>query len=598
MVAQPHRARARAARVALASLALTATVSAVALLAAATPAGAIMPLRPDLAEEAAKAGRPGTPLFPALLAPSAVERTPSEGAVDALLLTVEFPDRRANTPISAFEDLAFATTGKSLRTYYREVSYGRLNVGGQVAGWFQSGQSYHYYVNADDSAGTSDDYGFDLSSRAFRPGDTYPRNVWGLVWETVRLADSAGVDFARFDSDGDRRVDAVFIVHAGPGAEETRGINVDYIWSHKSNLTEYLATIGLPPVRADGVEIAGYVMVSESRRLGILCHEFGHALGLPDLYRTMDGGEQQSVVGGFDLMDNGGWIDGGATPSHLGAWCKYQLGWIVPIALEPGAGGPQRVEGAEIFAAAATDRPGTFYRLLGNAGGLDWRPGRPGRGEYFLIENRQARQDDFDRALPASGLAIWHVDESRSGNDAESADEHLVTLVQADGEDYTSFSGNNTLGERDDLWPGSRAVADFTPRTSPSSDLHRGVFSGVEITTIRRAGETIQADLSVEGIRVGAPYAYPNPLVMEGSEGTITFVFRPREEDSSKGTTAPIRVRVYDLSGTPVVTLEGSGGLVTWDCRNASRRTVASGAYVYVVESQGETAEGKIAIVR
>jgi immune inhibitor A len=569
---------------------------------AAAPAGAVMPPSPETRDAAAKAGVPAHGAFPALLAPSPRAAARTIGDIEALVLLIDFADNAANLalrPPAFFETLAFAETGKSLSTFYQENSYGQLRVTGSVSGWLRSGQSYRdYYVNRDRTAGTADDYGFDVTSRAFDAAvDPYPKNVWGIVMEAATLA-SATVRLADYDGDGDGRIDALVVVHSGAGAEE-RGpaSSVDDIWSHKSSVTEYLASIGRPPLRIGGVEIDDYLMAPETGRLGVVCHEFGHILGLPDLYRTdASSGQQESVVGSFDLMDNGGWLDRGATPGHLGAWCKYQLGWIDPIGIETGSGRRPHADDVTLFAAATSGGVGAFYRLLENSGGADWAAGRPARGEYFLLENRVAGQFDFDSALPGSGLVIWHVDESRANNNAESADEHLVTLVQADGDDYSTMSRD--LGEPSDLWPGAATRADFTARTTPSASLHGGAFSGVEVTDIRRLGEVIAADLSVEGIRIGAPYAYPNPLVMGVDVPEVTFVFQPRSEPDAHGDAAgATRVRVFDLSGSLVNTLLGSGGPLVWDCRNAAGRMVASGTYVYVVESHGESAEGKIAIV-
>ncbi len=578
--------------------------------AAASPAGAIMPLQPDRVEEAAAAAKSGAvvfPKFPALLAPAAPRAIPTTGTIEAAVLLIDFADETSVLPPSSFDDLVFAGAGKSLRTYYRENSYGQLDVTGTVSPWVRSNLSFHdYYVNSDGVPGTADDYGFDVRRSAYVPGVTpYPRNVWGVVMEAVALADPF-VDFTRFDNDGDGVVDALFVVHGALGAEATAA-NPDYIWSHKSSVAEYLESIGVNPRdvtggSADEVVIGNYIMLPENGRLGVFCHEFGHVLGLPDLYRTdRETGEQESVVGVFDLMDNGGWLEGGSgtTPGHLGAWCKYQLGWIDPIAVELGVGRTARRDDVRIFSAASLTGSQSFYRILANPAGPDWSNDRPGLGEYFLLEVRLAGEDNFDRYLHASGLAIWHVDEAKPDNDAGDANEHLVTLVQADGEDWTRMARDG-LGEATDLWPGSLQVADFTDDTSPSSALHGGAFSGAEVREIRRYGEGIEADLE-DVIRVGEPYAYPNPLVMREGQDEVAFVFRPSGSSSAAKAGAaaavPIRVRVYDLLGNLVNTITSDESPLVWDCRNADGRMVASGIYLYVMEVPGATADGKIAII-
>jgi hypothetical protein len=148
------------------------------------------------------------------------------------------------------------------------------------------------------------------------------------------------------------------------------------------------------------------------------------------------------------------------------------------------------------------------------------------------------------------------------------------------------------------LWPGTRQVGHFRHDTQPSSALHGGAFSGAEVDSIRREGQTITADLSAAALQIGLAYAFPNPLVMERDGAAVSFVFQPREAGGSAAAAAPpTRVRIYDLDGSLVRTVSSDGGPVVWDCRNAGGRMVASGTYLFLVEAQGETAQGKVSIV-
>jgi len=57
--------------------------------------------------------------------------------------------------------------------------------------------------------------------------------------------------------------------------------------------------------------------------------EYGHDLGLPDLYDYYG----ENGTGFWTLMSSGSWIDEGKDtignkPSHMGAWEKFQLGWL------------------------------------------------------------------------------------------------------------------------------------------------------------------------------------------------------------------------------------------------------------------------------
>ena len=65
--------------------------------------------------------------------------------------------------------------------------------------------------------------------------------------------------------------------------------------------------------------------------ISVFCHEFGHMLGLPDLYARpeLPGSEG---VGVWCAMSN---QNGGGRPQHFCAWSKEQLGWVKPTVHRP-----------------------------------------------------------------------------------------------------------------------------------------------------------------------------------------------------------------------------------------------------------------------
>ncbi len=59
-------------------------------------------------------------------------------------------------------------------------------------------------------------------------------------------------------------------------------------------------------------------------------HEFGHDLGLPDLYDTAGG---DNGTGFWTLMSAGSWMNHGGnsigtTPDYMDPWSKLFLGWL------------------------------------------------------------------------------------------------------------------------------------------------------------------------------------------------------------------------------------------------------------------------------
>ena len=76
--------------------------------------------------------------------------------------------------------------------------------------------------------------------------------------------------------------------------------------------------------------VRNYTIMPENGGVGVFAHEFGHDLGLPDLYDT-GGGE--NGTGFWTLMSSGSWMgsgvnDIGTRPDHMGAWEKLQMGWL------------------------------------------------------------------------------------------------------------------------------------------------------------------------------------------------------------------------------------------------------------------------------
>jgi immune inhibitor A len=111
-----------------------------------------------------------------------------------------------------------------MRSYYGEVSYGGLDVTGEVYGkarsqpsewvdWIRAPKRYSWYTAGDNGFGR------------------YPRNAQRLTEDAVAAADPY-VDFSAFTTRQTTQggvsgtfVSALFVVHAGPGAEVTGSKN-------------------------------------------------------------------------------------------------------------------------------------------------------------------------------------------------------------------------------------------------------------------------------------------------------------------------------------------------------------------------------------
>jgi len=424
-----------------------------------------MPLHPDLKTtvrvRAIELYRQVKELSPQLDAPGPL-RAPS-GTYRALILLIDFSDDKGQTSPDQYRYLLFSLgiypTG-SMRDYYQEVSYRQFDLVGEVNGtidkppdWFRMPQAYTSYVGGQSGLGS------------------YPNNAQKLAEDAVIAADPY-VDYRLYDNNGDGEVDSLFILHAGPSAEASSNPNT-YIWSHRWEMEN-------PPV-LDGMKFKGYSMEPEYTRspgdstIGVFCHEYGHELGLPDLYDVgYSGGEG---IGNWGVMSGGSWNGSqrGARPAQFCAWSKMQLGWVTPIvsgANQIGVNIPQ------------VETQGSIFLL--------WTNGAVG-SQYFLVENRQKVL--FDDGLPGSGLLIYHIDEQvrRQDNPAH----YKVDVEQADG----AFDLNNgtNYGDDSDPWPGASGKRYFNQGSTPNSTDYNGHKTLVSVRNISNSASTMTADLFVSG---------------------------------------------------------------------------------------------------
>ncbi len=449
------------------------------------------------------------------------------GEWKALAILIGFSDQLIIKTNNDFQDLLFGSipTG-SVREYYQEASYGQFNLDGETVGIYEADNSASYYAN--------DKYGF----------GAYPKNAARLAEEAIDAAEASGINFSDYDNNGDGEVDAIFIIHAGQGAEQSG--KSSHLWSHRGRISSN----GGKARNYDGVRIDNYVMgpelsgSSSIATIGVLAHEFGHILGLPDLYDL----DQTSLgMGRWDIMSYGAWNNGGKTPAHFSAWSKAKLGWITPTVITEDQLGKS--------ISPLYENP-EAYKI--------WANGVPS-DEYFLIANRQ--KVGFDSYLPGAGLVVLHVDESQSNNNNECVSlgcdkRPLVSLIQADGRYDLEYKKN--YGDAED------------PFTHGDITLlaYNGVPSPVEIININVAQDMmILADLRVSTA----------PLILSVPPSTVaphqTYEYTP---NASSGAAV-----VWNLAKNPSgMSVNSATGKVSWVPED---NQVGD----YVVQLEGTSAAGE-----
>jgi hypothetical protein len=76
-----------------------------------------------------------------------------------------------------------------------------------------------------------------------------------------------------------------------------------------------------------------------------------------------------------------------------------------------------------------------------------------------------------------------------------------------------------------------------------------------------------------------------------GGQRRVTFIGLPEQAT----------IRIYTVAADHVRTLDhadAASDIEFWDLRNSDGEDVAPGVYMYQVESQGETIEGKVMIIK
>lgn len=262
--------------------------------------------------------------------------------------------------------------------------------------------------------------------------------------------------------------------------------------------------------------------------MGVFAHEYGHALGLPDLY---DYGYDSQGVGDWSLMASGSWNGlsrSGDRPAQLEAWSKYRLGWVTPTQVTS-----TTPLGVTLY--PSTQYADVYQFLNGNA--------LTGTGEYFLLENRQ--KSGFDAALPAAGLLVWHVDEAVANNNSQcypggpscATQHYKVALVQADN--LWELEKDLDYGDGGDPFPGTSNRTALNDATSPNSRLYSGAASNISISGIAVSGANLVATLAL-----GATTPTLSSLAITGpnslNEGTsATYTATATFSDGSTKTVTP-----------------------------------------------------------
>lgn len=346
-------------------------------------------------------------------------------------------DIRSLVLLVEFQDVQF--TVPNPREYYTR----QLNEPG-FSDYGAYGSALDYYIDASHGLYTPqfDVFGpvrINYNTTYFADADNPIKNMNVLIREAMTAAHEAGeLDLSNYDYDNDGTLDTVFIYYAGYGSADS---DTQTIWPHQSSY--YGSTL-----RFDGVKVGPYACANELDGynpqtnkypyadgsepwvggVGTFIHEYGHVLGLPDLYDVEYSG---GVVtpGQWDVMDSGSYNFNGTRPPLFSAYEQWVCNWLDYTEAEDGTH-------YDLKALGNSDAPDAVrLRILMGASGSTYA------SEYFVFESRD--NSGWDACFPNSGLMIWRINYKKStwtSNSVNSVNGSNVEIVYANGSNDPLFN--------------------------------------------------------------------------------------------------------------------------------------------------------------
>jgi len=372
-----------------------------------------------------------------------------------------------NFDVDHFKNLMFGD-GESFRDFYLNQSKGQFLAKGDVSDWVKVPYNEARYGSNDIPQNDGywnfiKDSGNSWYSAQIKAGKS-PAEIKKYLQGFDQW------DRYDYDKDGnfnepDGYIDHFQDIHAGEGEEAGGGAQgSDAIWSHRWYAFQNLRGEAGPKgnknggtqIGKSGIWIGDYTTEPENGGLGVFSHEFGHDLGLPDLYDTAGG---DNGTGFWTVMSAGSWMNHGGnsigtTPDYMDPWSKLYLGWLDYQVVMYGHNADMKVGPAD----GTSGHPQALIVPL---------PDKDGHANYYIAENRTYSGYDatlrtgpyvfgwadtrplFVKRFPyQNGLLVWYVDESFGDNNTISHPGHGLDLPVDARPKPIKFSDGTLLGNR------------------------------------------------------------------------------------------------------------------------------------------------------
>jgi M6 family metalloprotease-like protein len=446
---------------------------------------------------------------------------PTTGTINNIVIFIRFSDETEyGESISNYTGW-FNTGTSSLKSYYQEASYNQLTVNttmypAAVNNLVVSWQDSHPRAYFQPYDATTNPTGYD--------GDTERRSREFTLLQNACTGVSSSIPSSlNIDSDGDGRVDnVVFVVKGSAGAWSS------LLWPHRWSLYDRYVYINGKRVYDFNFQLQTFLA---SRGVGVICHEFFHTLGAPDLYHYVS--NDISPAGSWDIMQSDQ-----NPPQHMTAFMKWKYGhWISSI--------PTITTDQQYTLNPLTSSTGNAYRINSN-----------NANQYYVVEFRK-KTGTFENSIPASGLLVYRIDTSCGDGNADGPPDELY-IYRPGGTttvDGTVSSANFSL---------ETGRTKINSTTNPSPFLQDGSAGNLSLYGIgSSAGTTMSFSKGVAPI-VTISFS-PNPQ----TEGFDVSSYMPEGWENQPIAGAQMFERVT-TGGSPTCSPQSGSGMLRYNSFSAA----------------------------
>ena len=338
----------------------------------------------------------------------------------------------------------------SVRDYFIAQSDSMFRPHFDIVAKVKVSQNYRYYG--------ANSGGDDIRARAY-------------IAEATDSAIMKGVDFSKYlNSEGELFVIVIYPGHGEQVSGESSQLWASYYYYMSHTIGKYKLTSGLVMD-----ELADYGMGEMFDGIGTLCHEFSHALGLPDFYNT-NGTRNIFGMDAWSIMDYGQFNNLGRTPVGYTSYERNFMGWLKIDTLR---NEKQLVKLPPLHTKES-------LRALCIPNEMD----KTGN-EYYLLENRQ--DSPWFMKLYGEGMLVIHVDYNASAWYSNTINNNLshprMTIIPADNI-LTPYS-SKASDYKGDLFPGYKNISEFGYNTTPYAKAYNGTYMNFTMKDIHEENGNI-----------------------------------------------------------------------------------------------------------